>query len=134
MEIKNLNKILVLHNNLTFENDIATIRQFLNDFDYNEKFEEKIDLNSRAARKACNNLQTILWQYLTFVGETIPPIKILDEDFVYSVRAAEKPPFIARTNDPAVIEKIYNIFIRMGGWQEVKFLFENLRLNEDIGE
>lgn len=131
--IKNLNKILKLHNKLTYENDIAKIRKFLNDFDYNEKHENELTLDSSSARKACDNLQKTLSQCLNFVGETIPPIKILDEDFIYSVRGTEKPPFIARTNDPAVIEKIYQLFIRMGGWQEVKFLFENLRLNDDFG-
>lgn len=47
---------------------------------------------------------------------------------------AEKPPFIVRTNDPEVIEKIYKLFMRIGGWENVKFLFENLRLNDETEE
>ena len=71
----------------------------------------------------------LAYECLEFVCQTIPPIKTLDKGFVYSVRTAEKPPFIARTNDPAVIEEIYQLFIRLGGWENAKFLFENLRLN-----
>ncbi len=54
---------------------------------------------------------------------------------VYSVKT---PPFIATTNDPKVIERIHTLFIKIGGWENLKFLFENLILrrtrNIDICE
>ena len=49
-------------------------------------------------------------------------------DFLYSVRVPTSPPFMARTNDPAVIERINRLFIEIGGWGNVQFLLENLRL------
>lgn len=49
-------------------------------------------------------------------------------DFLYSVRVPTSPPFMARTNDPAVIERIERLFIENGGWGNVQFLLENLRL------
>lgn len=49
-------------------------------------------------------------------------------DFLYSVRVPTSPPFMARTNDPAVIERIERLFIEIGGWWNVQFLLENLRL------
>lgn len=58
-------------------------------------------------------------------------INLKTEDFIYSVRRPEKPPFIARTNDPKVIARINKLFIKIEGWENVKFLFENLRLNEN---
>lgn len=49
-------------------------------------------------------------------------------DFLYSVRVPTSPPFMARTNDPVVIERINRLFIEIGGWSNVQFLLENLRL------
>lgn len=52
-----------------------------------------------------------------------------NEDFVYSVRKPPEPPiFMARTNAPEVIERINRLFIKIGGWGNVQFLLENLRL------
>lgn len=52
-----------------------------------------------------------------------------NEDFVYSVRTPPEPPiFMARTNDPEVIKRINRLFIKIGGWGNVQFLLENLRL------
>ena len=53
------------------------------------------------------------------------------ENFIYSVRTPEKPLFVARTNDPKVIERIYELFFKIGGWENLKFMFENLRLNKN---
>lgn len=50
-------------------------------------------------------------------------------DFFYSVRIPTSLPFMARTNDPAVIERINQLFIEIGGWENVQFLLENLRLS-----
>lgn len=53
------------------------------------------------------------------------------EKLIYSVKTPEKPPFIARTNNPATVERIYKLLIKIGGWENVKFLLENLRLNKN---
>ena len=55
-------------------------------------------------------------------------------DFLYSVRVPTSPPFMARTNDPAVIERINRLFIEIGGWSNVQFLLENLRLIDGSDE
>lgn len=49
----------------------------------------------------------------------------------YSFHAPKKPPFIVRTNDAEIIKRIEKLLIRIGGWENAKFLLENLRLNED---
>ena len=123
--MKKLTKILKMRDKLACKNEIFAIRKFL------KSFNGDCDVNVSEALKNCDKLENLLGECLNFVDDTIPPIKTLRKDFCYSVRLAEKPPFIARTNDPAVIEEIYKIFIRLGGWDNAKFLFENLRLNDE---
>ena len=123
--MRKLTKILKMRDKLAYGKEIGIILNFVKSFDGD------CDVDTSEVRKACNRLQNLLRECLEFVHQTIPPIKTLDKDFVYSVRAAEKPPFIARTNDPIVIEEIYRLFIRLGGWENAKFLFENLRLNTE---
>ena len=98
-------------------------------FDYNENHEDKRSISSYNAHQACDRIQDLLQKCWFCIGDFIPPIKNTNEEFIYSVRTPEKPPFIARTNDPEVIKHIYELFIEIGGWQEAKFLLENLRLN-----
>ena len=124
--MKKLTRILKMRDKLAYGKEISVILNFLNSFNDN------CDVDTSEVRKACNKLQSLLRECLEFVYQTIPPIETLDKDFIYSVRISEKPPFIARTNDPAVIEEIYRLFIKLGGWENAKFLFENLRLNDDL--
>ena len=129
MKPNKLKEILDLNQELTFSHDVATIRGFLNDFDYNENHEDKRTISSYHAHQACDRIQDLLKKSLFCIGDFIPPIKNTGDEFIYSVRTPEKPPFIARTNDPEVIKHIYELFIEIGSWQEAKFLLENLRLN-----
>jgi|GEM_PF-2909294 len=128
-----LSEILKLNHELTFNDDTGIIRGFLMAFDYNEKHQDKLPLNTYNAHKACDKLQNLLRKCLFCIGDFIPPVEGIDKDAVYSVRSVEKPPFVARTNDSEVVNKIYELFINLGGWENAKFLLENLRLNKDIG-
>ena len=119
--MKKLTRTFKMIDKLVRGEEIAIIRTFL----------KNCDVDTTAERKACDKLQNLLRECLDFAKDTIPPLRTLRKNFVYSVQMAEKPPFIVRTNDPAVIEKIHQLFIRLGDWQDAKFLLENLRLNDD---
>lgn len=124
-----LHKILDLQHKLTFSDDVSVIRDFINTFELNEKEGTNFKLSTEAVLHACDNIQELLKQSLFTIGDFIPPIKNAKEEYVYSIRTPKEPPFVAKTNDPEVINHIYKLFVKMGGWEEAKFLLENLRMN-----
>ena len=70
-----LKEILDLNQELTFNHDVATIRGFLNDFDYNENHEDKMNINSYKAHQACDRIQDLLQKCWFCIGDFIPKIE-----------------------------------------------------------
>ena len=75
MKPDKLKEILDLNQELTFNTDVATIRGFLNKFDYNLQHEDKININTFEAHQACSRIQKLLQKSCFCIGDFIPRIQ-----------------------------------------------------------
>lgn len=123
-------ELMNLRYSLAANKSVLDVLQLLRDIKYNAAHDTKRELKLNRVRRACDELQKLLSESAAVVNEVIPPLRTMGDDFVYSVRSAEYPPFVVKTNDSDVIEQIYQLLMRIGGWENAKFLLENLRLND----